>query len=174
MNLRTERLRLRELTAEDAPFMVALLNDPSFIQNIGDRGVRTPEDARRYIANGPAASYARFGFGLLLVELAEASAPIGICGLLKRDELPEPDIGFAFLPAFRGNGYAFESAEAITRHARGSLGLTRVLAIVNPANERSIRLLEKLGFTCGGPMRLSHSASELSLFSTDWTSQAEM
>ena len=160
----TPRLIVRELTPADAPFILALLNDPSFIRNIGDRGVRTLDDAAGYIENGPRASYARHGFGLWLVELAEAAAPIGICGLLQRDELPDPDIGFAFLPAYRSKGYAFEAASAVLAHARGGLGLSRLLAIVNPDNQSSIRLLERLGFRYERVVRLTPEGTELSLF----------
>src|SRR5207245_8990901 len=130
----------------DAPFVLGLLNEPSFIRNIGDRGVRTLDDARAYIATGPMASYVRFGFGLYVVELKALRIPIGICGILKRDELPEPDLGFAFLPAHWSQGYGLESATAIRDYARGTFALPRLLAIVNPANEPSITLLEKLVF----------------------------
>ena len=146
MDLRTPRLLLRELTADDAPFILTLLNDPAWIQFIGDRGVRSLEDAEAYIERGPRASYARHGFGLDIVTLAESGTPIGICGLLKRDSLPEPDLGFAFLPGYRSQGYAFEAASAVRDFARGSLHLSGLLAIVHPANTASIRLLEKLGF----------------------------
>ena len=111
--LETPRLELRRLTVDDAPFMLGLLNEPSFIQFIGDRGVRTIEEAQTYISLGPMASYARFGFGLYLVELKSPRTPIGICGILKREELPEPDIGFAFRPAFWSQGYAWEAASAV-------------------------------------------------------------
>lgn len=143
--LSTPRLALREMTAADAPFILELLNDPSFIRNIGDRGVRTVEGAREYIRNGPQASYRQHGFGLWLVELKEAAAPIGMCGLLKRDTLDDPDIGFAYLPAFQSKGYGYEAAAAVLSYASDILRLPRVVAIVNPGNDASGRLLEKLG-----------------------------
>jgi [ribosomal protein S5]-alanine N-acetyltransferase len=167
MILTTERLVLRELHAGDAAFIVSLLNEPSFIRNIGDRGVRTLEDARAYIAAGPVASYARHGFGLYLVERRQDGVPIGICGLVKRDELPGPDLGFAFLPAYWSQGYARESASAIQRHASGVLGLPRLLAISNPGNESSIRLLERLGFSFDRLVRLAADGAEVKLFVHD-------
>lgn len=145
MIVESERLSLRRLNAGDAEFILELLNDPSFIHNIGDRGVRTVDDARRYIANGPAASYEKFGFGLYLVQIKESGIPIGICGLLKRESLEDVDVGFAFLPGFRRKGYAFESAAAVMQYGRDVLGLNRIVAITAPANEGSIRVLEKLG-----------------------------
>ncbi len=123
MLIETDRLRLRQLSDDDADFVLRLLNEPSFIENIGDRGVRTLDDARAYITNGPIASYEKHGFGLLLVELKEPGTAIGICGLLKRDVLPEPDIGYALLPEFWCKGYAHESATAVLDHARNVLGL---------------------------------------------------
>jgi ribosomal-protein-alanine N-acetyltransferase len=163
--LETPRLALRALSEDDAPFMLELLNEPSFIRNIGDRGVRTLDDARGYITRGPVASYALFGFGLYLVEHKALAAPIGICGILKRDALPEPDIGFAFLPAYWSQGYAFESAAAIKDYARTAFGLTRLLAIVNPANDGSIRLLEKLGFTFESLTRMGAESHDVRLYS---------
>ena len=144
--LETERLILRHFNPDDAPFILALLNEPSFLRYIGDKKVRTLEDARQYIANGPVATYARHGFGLYQVELKDTHTPIGMCGLLKREELPHPDIGFAFLPDFWNKGFAYEAAAAVLKDARERLQLDRLLAIVNPDNESSIRLLEKLGF----------------------------
>jgi ribosomal-protein-alanine N-acetyltransferase len=143
--LETPRLALRQLTPADAEFIFALTNDPDWLRFIGDRGIRTMDDARDYIENGPTAMYAEHGFGLYAVELKETGAPIGICGLLRRAWLEDVDVGFAFLPEFRRAGYAREAASSTLAHARETLGLARVLAIVSPENRDSIRLLEKLG-----------------------------
>lgn len=164
--LETERLALRQLTADDAGFILALVNEPSFIQNIGDRGVRTLSDAERYIENGPVASYARNGFGLYLVALKESGESIGMCGLIKRDALDDVDIGYAFLPKFWSKGYAVESALAVKEQGR-SLGLRRLIAITDPANEGSIRVLEKLGLRFEKMIRLSADDIELKLFTID-------
>ncbi len=165
--LETARLRLRQLTAGDAEFIVELLNDPSFVRNIGDRGVRTLGDAMRYIRDGPVENYARLGFGLWRVELRDSSVPVGICGLLKREALDDVDLGFAFLPRFWFSGYAFESAAGVMRHARHVLGLTRIVAVTNPDNVGSIRLLEKLGMRFERLVRLSEHGTELKLFAFD-------
>jgi ribosomal-protein-alanine N-acetyltransferase len=142
----TPRLILRELIAADAPFVLALMSDPSFIAQIGDRGVRTVEDAQRYIESGPWTRYSTVGFGLWLVQLRENGEPIGICGLLKRETLSSPDIGFAFRPQFWSKGYAFESACAVMEFAARQLHLPRILAVARSSNTASIHLLEKLGF----------------------------
>jgi RimJ/RimL family protein N-acetyltransferase len=162
--LTTSRLALRELGEDDAPFILELLNDPSFIRNIGDRNVRTLEDARGYIRNGPQASYSQHGFGLWLVERTDDRVPIGMCGLLKRDALDAPDIGFAYLPAVHGKGYGFEAARAVLDHARDTLHLSRVLAIVNADNEPSARLLEKLGMRFERMVQVSENEPSLRLF----------
>ena len=164
--LETERLALRQFTAEDAPFILTLVNEPSFIRNIGDRGVRSLEDAQRYIETGPVSSYARNGFGLYLVQLKESGESIGMCGLIKRPALDDVDIGYAFLPAFWSKGYAVESALAVKEQAR-SLNLKRLVAIVDPANNGSIRVLEKIGMQFEKMMRLSADDIELKLFATD-------
>jgi RimJ/RimL family protein N-acetyltransferase len=165
--LETERLALFRLTPDDAPFIVELLNDPSFLRYIGDRGVRTPDAARRYIETGPTASYERFGFGLYRVALKATGEPIGICGLLKRDTLPDADVGFALLPRFRGRGYAFEAASAVLASAHEAHGLDRVLAITALDNDISITLLGKLGFRFERRTRLSDGAAELNVFARD-------
>src|SRR6476469_10818856 len=121
--LETERLIVRWLAAEDAGFILELVNDPDWLRFIGDRGVRMLEDARGYILNGPVAMYHRAGFGLYLVELKSSATPIGMCGLIERAGLADIDIGFAFLPAFRGQGYAYEAASATMRYAKETLGL---------------------------------------------------
>lgn len=165
--LQTERLNLRQLNAGDAAFILELLNDESFLRNIGDRGVRTLEDAVQYILKGPVESYERNGFGFWLVELKREGTPAGICGLVKRDALPDVDIGYAFLPRFRARGYASEAADAVLSYARGALGLRRVLAIVNPDNSGSIKVLEKIGLKFERLVRLSEDAPEIMLFASD-------
>jgi ribosomal-protein-alanine N-acetyltransferase len=144
--MKTERLILRRLTVADALFIRVLLNDPDWLRYIGDRGVRTLEDARAYIRNGPSRMYETYGFGLYAVVRKEDEAPMGLAGLIKRDTLPEMDLGFAFLPAYRGRGYGREAARAVLAEAREAFGLKRILAITSLDNERSIKLLESLGF----------------------------
>ncbi|MDI1479371.1 GNAT family N-acetyltransferase [Polyangium sp. y55x31] len=143
----TERLTIRKLTLADAPFIFRLVNDPDFLAYIGDRGVRTLEDAEAYLRNGPFASYERHGHGLWGVALKETGELIGMSGLLKREQYADVDIGYAFLPEFRGGGYAFESGSAVLEIAASVVALRRVIALVSPANAASIGLLKKLGFT---------------------------
>ena len=162
--LETERLIVRRLTIDDAEFVLGLLNEPSFLRFIGDKGVRNIADAVQYIQNGPVASYERFGFGQFLVELKESGTPIGMCGLLKRDSLPDVDIGFAFLPQFWSRGYAYEAAAAMMTYGREVLGLRRIVAITNPDNEASGRLLEKIGLRFERLMKLAEDQSEVRLF----------
>jgi len=162
--IETERLVLRELGEDDAPFMLALLNEPSFWQNIGDRGVRTIEEARAYLAKGPLASYARHGYGLYLVELKPEGTPIGICGLVKRDYLEDPDIGFAFRPQYWSFGYACESASAVMEHAHGHLGLARIVAITSPENTGSINVLKKIGLEFERTIQAPGDGKSLALY----------
>lgn len=162
--LETERLTLRRLTTDDAAFIFRLVNEPSWLRFIGDKGVKTLDDARDYIRTGPIASYERFGFGLYLVELKGSGRPIGMCGLLKRGALEHPDLGFALLPEFWGQGYASESAAAVMAFGRDVLGLDRILAVTNPDNYSSIRLLEKLGLRADGAVTLSDDGPELRVF----------
>lgn len=161
--LETDRLIIRWLTVEDAAFILELVNDPSWLRFIGDRGVRTLEDARSYILKGPVEMYGRLGFGLYLVELKSEGVPIGTCGLIKRDSLKDVDIGFAFLPSFRGQGYAYEAASAVLAYGKNTLGLERIVAIVSPGNDRSIKLLEKLGLRFEQNVQLSER-NEVKLF----------
>ena len=160
----TERLVLRRLSRDDAEFIVELLNQPSFVRYIGDKEVRNEADALRYIQDGPVASYEKFGFGLYLVQLKQDGVPIGMCGLLKRDSLPDVDVGFAFLPAYWSQGYAFESASAVMNYGRDVLGIKRIVAITSLDNVASIRLLEKLGFKFERLIKLSEDQSEVRLF----------
>jgi RimJ/RimL family protein N-acetyltransferase len=163
--LETERLSLNHLTLEDAPFILELLNQPSFIKNIGDRGVRSLADAQRYIQDGPLSSYQKHGFGLYRVDLKEQRIPIGMCGLLKRDSLPDVDIGYAFLERFHAQGYGYEAASAVMEHSR-VLGLKRVLAIVSPDNDGSIRVLEKIGLCFDKLMRMPGEDHDVKLFAS--------
>jgi RimJ/RimL family protein N-acetyltransferase len=165
--LQTERLNLRRMSPNDAEFIVELLNDSAFLRFIGDKGVRTIEDARQYILTGPMESYERHGFGLWLVELKGSKTPIGICGLLKRDTLSDVDIGFAFLPPHRSKGYAFESAAAVMDYGRKVLSLRRIVAITNEDNTGSIRVLEKIGMSFDQMIRLSDDGPEIKLLSSD-------
>ncbi|MBP1773553.1 MAG: hypothetical protein H6P99_2716 [Holophagaceae bacterium] len=148
----TDRLILRRFVVEDAPFLLRLLNEPSFIENIADKGVRTLEQAADYLAQGPLASYAAHGHGLWMVQHRVTGQPMGMCGLIRRDNLPEVDLGYAFVPEFWGLGYAREAAEACVAWGRETLGLRSMLAIVSPGNAASIRLLESLGFCHSGNM----------------------
>lgn len=160
----TERLTLREIVAGDAPFILTLVNDPAWLRFIGDKNVRTESDARRYIEAGPAAMYAQRGFGLWLAERSDDGVPIGMCGLIKRDTLPDVDLGFAFLPAYRGSGYAFEAAQAAIDFAWERLGLARVAAITAPENDDSVRLLERLGFRFERMLQLADDAPAVRLY----------
>ena len=153
--LETGRLLIRPLRREDAPFILRLLNEPSFIENIADKGIRTLEQAEAYLAEGPLRSYTAHGHGLLMVQHRETGSPMGICGLIRRDSLPEVDLGYAFLPEFWGLGFAEEAARACLAWGRSALGLRAVLAIVSPGNAVSIRLLRKLQFRRTGSMTLA-------------------
>ena len=164
MILETPRLVLREFTHEDDAFVLRLLNEPSWLRFIGDRGVRTLPDARRYLDDGPRRSYARNGFGLWCVVPKGGDAPVGMCGLIRRDTLPDVDVGFAFLPEAWGRGYARESAAAVLDHARDVLGLRRVLAITDPENAASIRVLERVGMRREGTVRMPGESIDLLLF----------
>ncbi len=169
--IQTDRLELRELNFDDAEFIVALLNEDGFIRYIGDKGVRDIAAARDYLAQGPMESYTRNAFGLYAVCLRQGlghqmkdGAPIGICGLVKREGLSEPDLGFAFLSRFWSKGYALESAAAVLSHAREVLGLHRIVAITAPNNTQSIALLHKTGFKFERKVRLVDHSPELNLF----------
>lgn len=163
--LETQRLSLHKFTVNDAQFILKLLNEPSFLRYIGDKQVRNLEDARQYILNGPVASYDRNGFGLYLVELKESYTPIGMCGFLKREELPDPDIGFAFLPEFWSKGFAFEAAAALLHDARERF--QRILAITSLDNDASIKLLQRLGLRFERVVQLSADSEQVRLFTTD-------
>lgn len=160
----TERLVLRWLEIADAAFILRLVNDPSWLQYIGDKGVHTIEDAEAYIRSGPREMYQRLGFGLNLVQLKEPNQPIGICGILKRDTLEHPDLGFALLPEYWGQGYAFEAAQAVMEHGHRELNLSTLSAITSTDNAASVRLLRKLGFHFERLAALGKSDEAVKLF----------
>lgn len=162
--LETERLILRKLRETDAPFILGLLNEPSFLEFIGDKGVRDLAGARAYIRNGPVASYAQFGFGLYLTVRKEDGAPIGICGILKRDTLDHPDVGFAFRPAYWRQGYGAEAASASLAFGRQAFGLDRIVAITSVDNVGSMKVLERIGMRLEGPISLAPGEAPVNLF----------
>lgn len=164
-NIETERLLISEISVDDADFVNNLLNQPSFIKYIGDRNVRNAVEARGYIESKFLESYRRFGFGMYLVELKKDQIPIGICGFVKRDALPDADIGFAFLPEHCSQGYAVESAAAMMNHGKTVLGFKRILAITTKDNVSSAKLLRKIGFEFEKVLKLSDDDDEVKLFS---------
>ena len=163
--LETARLKLRAAALSDAQFFLALLNDPSWLANIGDRGVRSGSDAERYIRDTVQAPYQALGYGMYVVQLKSTGLPIGVCGLVKRDFLPAPDLGFALLPGFVGFGYASEAAHAVVGHAQGALGIGQLYAIVKRGNQRSEKLLGALGFDRQGPCPIP-DGTEVDLYVT--------
>lgn len=162
--LKTRRLVVRRVTLDDAPFIFELVNEAAWLRFIGDKGVRTLDDARGYLEKGPLASYARHGFGLYLVERAEDRAPVGISGLIRRDGLADVDLGFAFAERARRQGYAVEAGQAVLAEARRVHRLARVVAITVPENGGSIRVLERLGMRFESIVRLPGETTKLMLF----------
>ncbi len=161
--LETPRLVLRRLLLEDAPFILELVNDTAWLQYIGDKHVHSLEDARSYIRKGPLDMYARLGFGLYMVTLRTGNR-IGLCGLIKRDGLEDVDLGFALLPRYRGRGYAGEAAAAVLDYGRQTLGLKRIVAITSPDNQRSVHVLEKIGFVYEQTLTLPGQVKATKLF----------
>jgi len=161
IHLTTDRLTLRPLTLGDAAFLLELVNEPGWLRYIGDRGISSEAGARLYLRNGPLAMVERLGYGLLAVERIGDSTPIGICGLLQCNTLPDVDIGFAFLARHGGQGYATEAAAAVLGWGMQTLGLRRIVAIVAPENERSIRLLQKIGMLDEGMIELEEEMLRL-------------
>ncbi len=166
--LQTDRLTLSYLSFDDTEFIIELLNDPSFIRFIGDKGVRTAEDAHEYFRTGPMFSYEKFGYGLFRTALTDGDLPIGICGLLKRDYLPDPDIGFALLPAYWSQGYALEAAAAVIEWGRSTQGLRRILGTVDSDNHGSVSLLEKIGLSFERTIRVEGEDHDLSVYAVDF------
>jgi RimJ/RimL family protein N-acetyltransferase len=156
---------MRHFDRADAPFILELVNEPSWLQYIGDKGIKTVGDAERYIQDVLVAMYIRLGFGLYLVESTGSGEPLGMCGLVKRDKLPDVDLGFAFLSRFWGHGYAYESAAAVVSHAKTRLGLDRLVAITLPTNQAASKLLRELGFAFERMIAATASGEDLMLYS---------
>ena len=171
--LETERLRLRHFTIGDAAFALRLLNEPSFLKNIGDKGVRTVTDAVAYLLDGPIRSYSVHGHGLYCVEAKDSGEAVGMCGLLKREQFEDPDIGYAFQPESWGRGLALESASAVLDYGRRVLRHPRTIAIVSPGNARSIRLLEKLGLLYSGRARMEPDGHEVCVYVIEHAAAAD-
>jgi RimJ/RimL family protein N-acetyltransferase len=164
--LSSPRLHLRPFTGADAPIVLALLTDPDWHRFIGDSGARTLEHAQAWLRDGPLAMYAAHGLGLLAVELRDTGEAAGTCGLIRREGVPDVDLGFAFLPAHRGRGLAREAAAAVLHFGCRQLGIPRILAYVAPDNDRSVRLLTAIGMRPDGAVTLPGSAEPLSMFSS--------
>lgn len=168
MKLQTERLSLRWFEPGDEDILLAVWNDPAFMRNVADRGIRTLEQASEAMASGPLKLYENFGYGPFRVALRETDEAIGLCGLFKRDNLDAPDIGFALLPDHCGKGLAYEAAAAVTAHARDELRLPRMTAIVSANNAASIGLIEKLGLKFDGMILMPGEEEEICLYAIDW------
>jgi len=160
----TARLSFYKLTQADAPMMLALLNEPSFIANIADRGVRTLAQAEQYLQEGPLASYQQHGFGMYRVVRHDEDATIGLCGLVRRDYLPSPDLGYAFFPEFGGNGYATEAAIAVFHYGKVVLQLPQIVGIVQADNVASQRVLQKVGLRQQGIVIVPITGKELDFY----------
>lgn len=164
-SMKTDRLIIREFSLDDTDFIITLLNSPGWLRFIGDRQVHTKADAEFYLLHGPLKSYAEKGFGLYLMQRKEDMVPVGMCGILKRDTLPDVDIGFALLPEFEGQGYAFEAAQVVLEDAKNRLGFARILAITATDNDASGKLLLKLGFSFERELKLPDDEETLRLYS---------
>lgn len=162
--LDTDRLLLTRLSYDHCEFVYELVNEASFKQFIGDKDVHSLDDTRRYLSEGPVGLYERFGYGMFLVTVKETNTPAGICGLLKREGFDDPDLGFAFLERFRKQGYACESARVVLKHGFEDLGLKRIIAMADPDNEPSVRLLQKLGFSYERKVRMPEDQYDINLY----------
>jgi [ribosomal protein S5]-alanine N-acetyltransferase len=160
----TNRLVIRDITEQDFHFIFRLLNEPSWIKYIGDKGIKTETDAKNYIQTGPLQMYKDFGFGLFLVTLKENAIPIGLCGLIKRPSLENIDLGYAFLPEYTGKGYAFEATKAVIKYGKEQLSIDKIVAITTIDNLNSEKVLLKLGFSFDSLIIENNASEELKLF----------
>ena len=166
--IETPRLRLRTFTPEDAPFYLALINEPSWIANIGDRNIHTVDAARAALEAGPIAQFREHGYSFYIIERRSDGVAMGMGGMIRRDSLPGPDIGYAMLPAYWGQGYAYEAAAAVVRHARHTLRIPTLYGITSPRNQASINLLNKLGLRFERFTRLLPSGKDTNVYRKDF------
>lgn len=166
--IETERLKMRWLTEADVPLMLAIWNDPTFVRYVGDRGIRTEEQALDELTKNAFRGYEEFGYGPFHVSLRDGGEAIGVCGLYKREHYEDPDIGFAFLPDYCSQGYGWEAARAVRDYARDALGLRRIIAIVSPENTASIRLCEKLGLSFDRHDTYPDDDETVSVYAIEW------
>jgi len=171
--LDTARLTLRLMNEDDAPFMLALMNQPDWHRYIGDRGLRTDEAMREFIRTGPMASQQKMGFSFYVAERREDGIPVGIAGLVKRPQLDDIDIGYGFLETWRGRGYAWEATAAVLHDARTRLGITRIAAITSPDNVRSIRIVERLGLRPAGMIAMKGGEPDTNLYLRDFAADPD-
>jgi ribosomal-protein-alanine N-acetyltransferase len=169
--IETERLTMRRITPHDADLMLAVWNDPAFVRYVGDRGIRTIEQAAKAIEEGAMRLFSEHGFGPYRMALKTDDTAVGICGIFAREGMDEPDLGFSVLPEFCKRGFAYESAVAVIRHARVDLKLPRLTAIVSPENAASVGLIEKLGLQFERMIRLPGENSDISLYAVSFGNQ---
>ena len=167
--LETDRLELRRLTLDDARLMLTVWNDPAFLRYVGDRGIRTIADARNALKDGAFQLYAEHGFGPYRMTRRDDGVTVGVCGLFRRDGLPDTDIGFSTLPKYCGQGYGYEAACAVIEHARVDVGLTRLTALVSANNTRSVQLIEKLGLIFEKMVRIPGDDDDVCLYAMQLT-----
>jgi RimJ/RimL family protein N-acetyltransferase len=168
--LQTPRLTLRWFGPRDARFVLKLLNDPAWLRNIGQRHVHDAAAAKQWIESRLVANYGRQGFGFWAMERREDQRTIGMCGLIQRDTLPHPDIGYALLPRYRGHGYAREAAQACLAYAREVLGLDEVWGVTSPSNEASAQVLAGIGMEDRGTRNFSGDWGDTRVFA--WSAAA--
>lgn len=166
--IETERLNLRHLNPNDGEFILELLNEPDWIKYIGDRGIRTIDDSKKYIQDGPMEMYEEHGIGLCVVELKESTTPIGVCGLIQRDFLKDVDLGFGFLSKYWGKGYAYEAAQGTLTYGVEELGYHRIAGFTSLDNEKSANLLQKLGMKDEGKIKYASTAEYVRLFAKEF------
>ena len=163
--LQTNRLLLEEITFEDAPFVIELLNNPTWLQYIGDRNVHTIPEAHSYIQRSYIHAYKKYGFGMYKMVLKDTQLPIGMCGLVKRNYLKHHDIGFALLPTYQRKGYTYEAASAVMNYANQTLQIHSIYAFTSRDNIASQNLLKKLGLQFEKYIKIPNDEEILMLFS---------